>query len=100
MKGKKEEVKKEQKKEEKKEEVRKNEKSQQLALITPHVTTKEHVVVKTLVSLPHTTSSVSPTRPRKATIVYTLSTSSQGGVKDIEEEIDLEEVVTIPKFDL
>ena len=64
------------------------------------MTTIEHVVVKTLVSLPHATPSVTLAKPRKTTIVYTLSISSQGGAKDSQEEIDLGEVITIPKFDL
>ena len=59
-----------------------NEKSQQLVLIWPHVPTQEHVAMKTLVSLPHATPLVSLARLRKATIVYTLSTSFQGGVED------------------
>ena len=54
----------------------------------------------TLVSLPYTTPSVSLDKPRKANVLYTLSTSSQGGAKDTEEDIDLNEVITIPKFNL
>ena len=62
--------------------------------------TKEHVAMKTLVSLPHATPSISPARPRKPTIVYMPSTSSQGGDEESQEDIDLDEVITIPKFDL
>ena len=71
-----------------------------MALISPHVTPKEQVVVKKLVSLPHATPSVSPNKPRKANVLYMPSTSSQGGTEDTEEDIDLNEVITIPKFDL
>ena len=61
---------------------------------------QEHVVVKTLVSLPHATPLVNLPRLRKYTIVYRLSISSQGGVKESLEDIDLDDVITFPKFDL
>ena len=60
----------------------------------------KHVVVQTLVSLPYVSPSISTTRLRKHTLVYTLSTSSQGGAKDTQEEVDLDEVIKIPKSDL
>ena len=96
-KGKDEEKAEEEKKEEEIEEVSKIE---LLALISPNVTPNEQVAMTTLVSLPHTTPSVSPNKPRKANVLYTLSTNSKGDVKDIEEDIDLNEVIPIPKFDL
>ena len=64
------------------------------------MTIKEDVVVKTLVSLPYATPLVSPARLRKATILYTPSTNSQGGAKDSQEDIDLDEVIIAPMFDL
>ena len=53
-----------------------------------------------LVSLPHTTPSVSPDKLRKANVLYMPSTSSQGGAKDTKGDIELNEVITIQKFDL
>lgn len=37
---------------------------------------------------------------RMHTLAYTLSTSSHGGVEDMLEDVDLDEVIPIPKFDL
>ena len=54
--------------------------------------------MKTLVSLPHTTPSVSLDKLRKANVLYMPSTSSQGGAEDTEEEVDLNEVITTPMF--
>ena len=71
---------------------------QQLIMVTSDIPKKEQVVVQTLVSPSHVSPSVSPTRPRKHSFVYTPSTSSQGGAKDTQEEIDLDEVIKIPKF--
>ena len=85
---------------EKEEESSKHAQGQKISLITPHVTTKEHVVVKTLDSLPHATPSVSLARPRKDTFLYMSSIRSQGGVEDSQEDINLDEVITISRFDL
>ena len=69
-------------------------------MVTPDESVKEKVVVQTIVSLPHASPSINLSSSRKYTLVYTSSTSSQGGVKDSLEEIDLDEVIEIPKFDL
>ena len=58
------------------------------------------MAVTTLVSLPHSTPTISLAKPRKATFFIVSSTSSHGGAKDIEEDIDLNEKIFIPKSDL
>lgn len=67
---------------------------------TTDVTFPEQVVVQTLVTLPHTSPSVTPTWKRMPTLAYMMSISSQGGGEDILEDVDLDEVISIPKFDL
>ena len=91
---------KEEEKEPKKELEEKKEDDQQISIVTSDVPEKEQVVVQTLVSLSHASPSVSPTRLRKHTLVYMPNTSSQGDVDDFQEEIDLDEVIEIPKFNL
>ena len=54
----------------------------------------------TFISLPHTTPLVSLDKLRKAKVLYMPSINSQGGAEDIEEDIDLNDVITILKFDL
>ena len=66
---------------------------------------KEQVVMQTLVTLPHISPSVSPTKPRSSTQVTPLklhmqSTSSQGVKEITSEDVDLDEVIELPKFDL
>ena len=34
------------------------------------------------------------------TLVYTLNKNSQGGAKDMMEDVDLNELIIIPNFDL
>jgi hypothetical protein len=53
-----------------------------------------------IVTLPHISPLVMPTQQRMATLVHMPSTSSHGGEDDILEDIDLDEVILILRFDL
>ena len=64
------------------------------------MTPKEKVAITTLVSLPYTTHTISLNKLRNKNVLHTMSISSQGGVEHTKEDIDLNEVITIPKFDL
>ena len=56
--------------------------------------------MQTLVGLPHISPSVSPAKPRMHSLAYMSSTSSQGEVKEMHVDIDLDEVIELPKFEL
>ena len=77
-------------------EVQEATKNEYQALIAP----QEKVAITTLVSLPHSTPTISLAKLRKATFLTTLSTKSHEVSKDNEEDIDLNEEIIIPKFDL
>ena len=58
------------------------------------------MAIETLVSLPHTSPSLSLANLRMQTLAHTPSTRSHRGAKEILEDIDLDEVIPILKFDL
>ena len=70
-----------------------------------NVEDNEQVVVKTLVTLPHILPSVGPIKLRNSTLATPLklhvhSTSSKGTKEITSEDVDLDEVIEIPNFDL
>ena len=72
----------------------------QISLVADDVSIPKQVAIKTLVSLPHLSPLASPTKTRMQNLPYMLRTNSQGGFKEMIEDVDLNEVITIPKFDL